>query len=165
MNKLVSWLFSAKAIAEPVGTDSAVELLGPAAIRATDSTDATPLSVRPAKEHATRLIAWLHGDTTGSRIADAECFSGPILARDLQRQYAEMAAELNWCEQPWRRVGRELALMISGGKKTWERVSDSSGSRHRLRVYVIPPPRLASVTPLRRRPTPEKPSNDERIAA
>lgn len=113
------------------------------------------LRVLSPREQALRLLAWLQGDVAGTEIEASEVFSGPMLARDVQRQYREMAAELGWAEQPWRLVGHELALATSGGVKKWSWVSDpQTGARHRLRVYVMPSPRPRAVKALRKSPTP-----------
>lgn len=113
------------------------------------------LAVVSPKDQARRLVSWLQGDVSGSALGSSEAFSGQMLSRDVERQYREMSAELGWKLQPWRLVGRELSLQLSGGLKKWARVKDhASGETHRLRVYQIPTPRLKSVTPQSVQPTP-----------
>lgn len=117
----------------------------------------SPVALRTVspREQALRLVAWLQGDVSGSEIEVSEPFFGPILARDVQRHFREMCVELGWSEQPWRLVGRELALATSGGVRKWRWVADpGTGERHRLRVYVVPSPRPRAVKALCKSPTP-----------
>ncbi len=110
-------------------------------------------------EHASALIAWLQAPGGLGR-------TGQILARELQVIHAEMCAEIGWQQRPWNPIARELALLLSGGRKTWAWSTSPDGARHRLRTYNVPAPRLPSPTPaaVLRVPAGEQPT-PQRLAA
>lgn len=90
-------------------------------------------------EHARRLLAWLQ---------EPGGLTGPILARELQVIHQEMCADIGWNMRPWNPIGHQLAMLLSGGRKTWAWVADpKTGRRHRLRVYQIPRAAVTATTP------------------
>ncbi len=110
--------------------------------------DGDGLEAHSAAEHARRLLLWLQ---------EPGGLTGPVLARDLQVIHREMSAEIGWKTRPWNPVGRQLALLLSGGRKTWAWVTDPrTGRRQRLRVYQIPRAAVTAATPVPvSRPTPQ----------
>lgn len=82
----------------------------------------------PPELHAQRLLHWCQtsGDT------------GEILAADLAEIYLHQCAWDLVEPLPWQAVAVELRRLL-GGRKDYRWV-ERDGTRHRLRVYRIPPP-------------------------
>ena len=90
-----------------------------------------PLRNMSAEVHAERLLLWLQ---------EPGGLTGRILVDDLRAIHGEMCLHLGWRIRPWQPIARQLALRLSGGRKTWAWVEGATGERVRRRVYFIPEP-------------------------
>lgn len=92
-----------------------------------------------AKEHALALLDWIRTNVDPS--------SGPIFHFAMLEYYTEMLLERGWRERKWNPVAHQFRLLTTGKRKTYAWVQTTTGTPHRLRVYLIPSPACSSAIP------------------
>jgi hypothetical protein len=82
---------------------------------------------RSPEHHAERLLHWL--------LEQQE--STALFYPEVHILYHRTTRKLNWAPRAWNPVARHLTKLL-GGRKTYVWTAAVDGSRHRLRVYLLP---------------------------
>lgn len=154
-------LFKSAPPTAPVPIDSGVDIA--ASRPASQSTPArrrpTPALVRPAPEHAQRLLLWFQSDCNDAARADG--VAHVVDWDEVRWGYETMCRELNWLPLSWNSVGRHFRPLTGG--KHYRNVIDSRTGRRQAKERIYTIPRLPPTR--RQRNASEATNTGERIAA